>query len=270
MLRTGSLCHTLPLLLLPVTVAAGPWPPPTELRGDLVAVSVAVDGRAAPLHPAPDDHTRVYLEAREGAAYSVKLRNLTYRRIGVVLLVDGLNVISGRLEPARGRPGRLYVLDPGQRIVVHGWRSSLERVHRFTFVDERSSYALRSCKANLKIGWIEVAAYLERRPPARIAEPEPVAPIGRERAGRAPLSEASPESSRRLKAPRSFPGTGWGPGRDDRAVLVDFDPEEVATDRLHLRYEYHDALIALGVLPELPRRLLERESGTTGFARPPR
>ncbi len=273
MLR-GSLSHALPLvLLLPATAAATAWRP-NEVRGALVAVSIAVDGRAAPLHSAPDDRSRVYVEAREGAAYSVKLHNLTRRRVGVVLLVDGLNVISGRLEPSRRerRPGRMYVLDPGQRVVVHGWRSSLDRVHRFTFVDEGSSYAMRSSKANPKIGWIEVAAYLERRPPARLAapEPEPVAPIGRDQAGRAPLSEARPESSRQLEAPRSFPGTGWGPGREDRAVLVDFDPAEAATDRLHLRYEYHDALVALGVLPELPRRLLERESGETGFAQPPR
>jgi hypothetical protein len=273
MLRAGSFSHALTLLLLAMTAAAAGWPT-NQVRGALVAVSIDVDGRTTPLHPAPDDRSRVYVEARRGAAYSVKLENLTHRRVGVVLLVDGLNVISGRLEPARGerQPGRMYVLDPAQRVVIHGWRSSLEQVHRFTFVDEGRSYAVRASKANPRIGWIEVAAYLERRPPARVAAPEaePIVRAGRDQAGRSPLPEARAKSSREAGAARSFPGTGWGPGREDRAVLVDFEPAEAATDRLHLRYEYHDALVALGVLPELPRRLLERESGGIGFAQPPR
>ena len=96
--------------------------------------------------------------------------------MGVVLTVDGLNAISGERDTGRGR---MYVLDPWQRTTVQGWRTSLQEVRQFTFVDERASYAARSGKANEKMGWIEIAAYRERRavralgPAARAAATRP-------------------------------------------------------------------------------------------------
>jgi hypothetical protein len=55
-------------------------------------------------------------------------------------------------------------------------------------------------------------------------------------------------------------------------VLVSFDPEDSAAERVTLRYEYRPALLALGVLPAArPHgdRLWERERGESGFAAPP-
>ena len=132
----------------------------TEAPATLVAVSVQVDGRQASLYPAPDGSGRYYLEARAGSRYAVALANRTGERVGVVLTVDGLNAISGEQDKGRGR---MYVLDPWQSTSVQGWRSSLQEVRQFTFVDERRSYAARSGKANEKMGWIEVAVYRERR-----------------------------------------------------------------------------------------------------------
>ena len=70
----------------------------------------------------------------------------------------------------------------------------------------------------------------------------------------------------------SYPGTGWGPRTDDPAVVVSFDPQPVAAERVTLRYEYARALQALGIFPTPSRgrdRLAERERGTSGFAKPP-
>jgi hypothetical protein len=54
-------------------------------------------------------------------------------------------------------------------------------------------------------------------------------------------------------------------------VLVDFHAETTPAESVALRYEYADALHALGVLPEPGHgRLWERERGDTGFAQPPR
>ncbi len=180
----------------------------------------------------------------------------------------------------------MYVLDPWQRTTVQGWRTSLREVRQFTFVDERASYAARSGKANEKMGWIEVAAYRERRPfvlsaprpgPSR---PEPYEP-GSDSAAK---SEAPAESSARDSAEaaspavlggaqaRSYPGTGWGRRTHDPVVLVSFDPESEPSERVALRYEYRPALVALGVLPRrVPSRdrLWEREHAEPGFAQPP-
>jgi hypothetical protein len=252
--------------------------------GARVSVAIEVEGRTTPLWAAVDGSARRYLEAQEGKRYAITLSNRGGERVGVVVRVDGLNVVSG--ERDAGRRGRMYVLDPWQTSRVQGWRTSLSEVRQFTFVDERSSYAARSGKANPKLGWIEVFVYRERR--ARWEEPAPVlqdsrskqedsretneAAAGESRA-RAQSAPAAPaEADTMSGAGRSYPGTGWGRRTEDRVVLVDFDPEERACEELALRYEYRPALVALGVLPRPAPpsdRLRERERAEWGFAQPP-
>src|SRR6516225_7565055 len=78
-----------------------------HLSGQIVDVRVHVDGEQTPLYVRPWswDTRRRYFEAIQGGHYSVELRNLTDRRIGVLMSVDGLNVVSGlrsSLEPGGG------------------------------------------------------------------------------------------------------------------------------------------------------------------------
>ena len=237
------------------------------LPGSRVAVSVEIDGRSSPLYPAPDGSGKRYLEAREGAAYAVHLENRTGERLGVALTVDGLNAISGvqAIPCACASPGRMYVLDPWDSTTVRGWRTSLSEVRRFTFVDERSSYAARSGKANGKMGWIEVSVYRERRPLVR----QPWEP--RVRGEARPDNESSKDAAR-APLSESYPGTGWGRSSDDPAEVVAFDPQPRAAETTTIRYEYAGALRALGILPRPDwgrDRLRDREKGTRGFAQPP-
>ena len=242
-----------------------------ETQAALVAVSIQIDGRPVSLFPAPDGSGRYYLEARTGSRYAVALANRTGERVGVVLTVDGLNAISGERDSGRGR---MYVLDPWQSTSVQGWRSSLQEVRQFTFVDERRSYAARSAKANEKMGWIEVAVYRERR----LYPIEEQENRGRAQAPAAPEASSArdtaeaPKRENDAKA-RSYPGTGWGERTHDPVVLVSFDPESEPRERVTLRYEYRPALVALGVLPPRtpPRdRLWQRDQAEPGFAQPPR
>lgn len=163
-------------LLLAPTCAAAHHESYWDSPGSLVSVEIEVEGRRAPLYAAPDGSGRFYLEAREGARYAVVLTNRTRERLAVLLSVDGLNAISGQRGPSPwlrpwSDPGRMYVLDPWDTTSVSGWRTSLSETRRFTFVDERGSYAARSGKANSKMGWIEVAVYREHR---RYVRPDPV------------------------------------------------------------------------------------------------
>jgi hypothetical protein len=268
--------------------------PRWERPGSLVEVSVEVEGSGSPLFAAPDGSGRYYFEARRGARYSIRLANRTHQRLGVVLQVDGLNVISGE-RPSRGPsadPGRMYVLDPWDQTEVKGWRTSLEEVRRFTFVDEERSYAMRSGKANPKMGWVEVAVYRERGRPVGGYWPwrEPDArnrPSGEYEDAPAPMAESVPRAGADAparRAPeaksqggladegRSYPGTGWGQRTDDHVVVVDFEPERHPAERVTLRYEYASGLRALGidVRPRFTRdRLRERDRGQGGFAKPP-
>jgi hypothetical protein len=259
--------------------------------GARVAVSVEIDGHDTPLYPAPDGSARRYLEAREGASYALRLQNRTGERVGVVLTVDGLNAISGvqAIPYSWASPGRMYVLDPWGSTTVRGWRTSLSEVRRFTFVDEHASYAVRSGKANGKMGWIEAAVYRERQPVARRwweprirGEARPDGEAARDGAGgasapaerNAPESEESADAKSAARAPRSesYPGTGWGRPSDDPAEVVSFNPEARAAETVTLRYEYAGALRALGIVPRpdwARDRLRDRENGTLGYVQPP-
>jgi hypothetical protein len=182
----------------------------------------------------------------------------------------------------------MYVLAAWDETVVQGWRTSLEDVRRFTFVDEERSYATRSGKASGRLGWIEIEVYRELRP---IARPWPYWPPyppyegePREESRRDPETKDDGASaardgyggSRERSAPPSaapaYPGTGWGPRADDPVRVVSFDPEGTPSERITLRYEYASGLRALGIFPRpwwSRDRLRERERGVDGFARPP-
>jgi len=277
-----------------------------EAPGSLVGVTVDVEGRTAPLYPAPDGSGRFYLEARRGARYAVHVTNRSPQRVGVVVAVDGLNAISGEIESAAvagpgARPGRMYVLDPWNDVTVRGWRTSLDEVRRFTFIDEQSSYAARSNKANRKMGWIEVRVYRER--PAHVRRQpwtpeidsrrererdEAPAAAGRTEGTTAPSdAAAAPPAAKSTSGARAraeeaaptlggrrdaYPGTGWGARENDPVTVVRFDPESYPADTVTLRYEYRAALVRLGVLPRHGYerdRLVERDDARGGFARPP-
>jgi len=132
--------------------------------GSLLDVTVEVAGRPSALYPAPDGSGRLYFEAQQGHPYALRIANRTHERVGTLVVVDGLNAISGaREEVGHGRPGRLYVLGPWEDVVVRGWRSTLDEVRQFTFVDERASYSARSGKANRRMGWVVSRSPSERR-----------------------------------------------------------------------------------------------------------
>jgi hypothetical protein len=261
-------------------------------RGRLVDVQVLVEGRTSPLYFAPGRWDRRYFEAIRGRDYALRVRNLTGERVGVLISVDGLNVVNG--EHSRGgRDEGMYVLDPWESATIRGWRTSLDEVRRFVFVDEERSYASRTGQANGDMGWIRVLAFAERT--HRAVRPRPIlyddGPRGENGSLEAttpalPQSEAAPmaaDRARRDVAERkcsesllgtgttaeSYPGTGWGERREDHVSETWFVAAAAPADRLVFRYEYAPALLALGIRPD-GRRLAERERGELGFAPPPR
>ena len=273
------------------------WKRDRSASGALVSVEVRMDGKRAPLYRTAADE-RYYLEAVRGRNYALQLRNLSPRRIGVLITVDGLNVVNGeRSSLSRHEP--MYVLDPWESTTIRGWRTSLEHVQRFLFVDEERSYAGRTGQANGDMGWIRVLAFAEvehirlfnrnneisRRDGATDESAREEASAGADERARdesraakpgaaAPQSElgSSSEKSladRRAEESESFPGTGWGDRSRDPVRMVWFDPERKATDEIVLRYEYARTLRDLGIFPDTAR-LWEREHGEFGFARTPR
>jgi hypothetical protein len=217
-----------------------------------------------------------YVEAVEGAEYTVRLSNRTSERVAIALSVDGLNSIDAKTTDARG--ARKWILGPWETIDLEGWQTSSTTARRFYFTTERESYGTWLGKTK-NLGIISAAVFRERQPVARVSPIEerfersaaagapaaPTAPSARgagDSDASAQRREAEPKSTR-LSDELAATGIGRELGHDVRRVH--FDAEDRPAALIDIRYEYHDALVRLGVLPrprdndDLTRR--ERSAG---------
>lgn len=295
--------------LAAVTLAAGFLASPSSARhatvrdevdGRLIDVQVLVEGGVTPLYIRPGAWDKNYFQAFRGKNYSLVVRNTTPERVGVLISVDGLNVVNGQRSSLSNREA-MYVLDPYESATIQGWRTSLRDVRRFVFVDEERSYASRTDQANGDMGWIRVNSFRERQERVTWRDDRPQvrersdrdrlndrneSESGREgtsepRSNQAPPSvgessqggdlRAQKSADRLHSAPQSdeAPGTGWGEQRWDPVRQTHFTAMPSATDHMVLRYEYASGLRALGIFPR-ERRIFERERGEMGYAPPPR
>ncbi len=267
-----------------------PQPWQTAFSGRLVTVEVQVGGRTAPLYRTARDDDRRYVEAQRGKNYALRIRNQTGRRVGVLVSVDGLNVVNGE-RSALVSQEPMYVLDAWETATIRGWRTSLEHIRQFVFVDEERSYATRTGQENGDLGWIRVLAF-EEVPPVALFDrrkqrrdrddwqrdemrqgaaqaPQPTAPApGKSQPSDLAQGEPQTLESHGNAKTESFPGTGWGDRRRDPVRETWFDPQPNAIDQLVMRYEYARGLADLGIHCDRDR-LAERDRGDFGFARPP-
>jgi hypothetical protein len=190
---------------------------------------------------------KAHLEAVRGSNYSIRIRNRSDQRIGVVIAVDGRNVISG--DRSNLRPDeRMYVLEPGQRETYEGWRTGRNRVNRFYFTDAGDSYAGAWGDASA-MGVIAVAAFREAvsYPPPR---PKPWSEDREDnrRSDERRMQSAPPAA---VDAPRSMqaaPGTGYGESEWSPSRRVEFEPARRPFARFFLKYAWRDTLCREGVI----------------------
>lgn len=259
--------------------------------GQLVDVMIRVEGSNAPLYFKRGTWDRHYFQALKGRNYSLAVRNNTGRRVGVLIAVDGLNVVNGE-QTRLSHDEPMYVLDPWEESVIAGWRTSMHEVRKFVFVDEERSYAERTGQANQDMGWIRVMSFRENSPVAiwdrfrnkernEAGRLDDAPSVDRSREGAkkssppmAPESNMAPQSEGRAQLEGSRdesgnPGTGWGQSQSDPVRRTEFRAERRATDQIVMRYEYESGLRALGIFPRR-MRTWDREQGQFGFAQPPR
>lgn len=103
---------------------------------------------------------RAWLRAERGAPYRIRVSNESGERVGLVIAVDGRNIISGAKSELRRREP-MYVLGPWQSEELSGWRTSLANVHEFYFTEWEDSYAEAFGDRSAK-GVIAVAVYREK------------------------------------------------------------------------------------------------------------
>jgi hypothetical protein len=196
---------------------------------------------------------RAYLAAERGQRYRIRVRNRSGARVGLVVTVDGRNIISGEKSNLLASEP-MYVLDPWGSSSYSGWRADLDGVNEFYFTDWSDSYAEAFGDRSAK-GVIAVAVYGER---------ERVREYDKRFSQRAP-SAAAAESA----APQSADaGTGYGERVSEAARAVEFDADPRERSRVLIKYEWADVLCrkkSLGCVDE--NRLWGNDRW--GFAPPP-
>jgi hypothetical protein len=103
---------------------------------------------------------RVFIEGRKGTSFTLKIRNNRRERCNVAVLVDGINVVSGDTQTAKG-----YIVAGMSSYEIQGWRTSLNDVSTFVFKDKKGSYAKAVTGSDKMAGLISVIAYEELKKP---------------------------------------------------------------------------------------------------------
>jgi hypothetical protein len=185
---------------------------------------------------------RAYVQAERGRNYGIRVRNRTGGRIGLVIAVDGRNIISGAKSHLRASEP-MYVLDAYGEATYRGWRTSDANVQRFYFTDAADSYA-EAWGDGSAMGVIVVAAFRERAP---------VQPQRRQGRRDAAPQAQSPGDSRAAESTADA-GTGFGESHYSRSVRVHFEPLHRAFARQFLKYEWRETLVRLGVIRDAAPR----------------
>jgi hypothetical protein len=215
-----------------------------------------------------DGALRSYLQAEKGVRYEVRVRNVTGERLGLVIAVDGRNIINGKKSDlARTEP--MYVLDAWSTQDYAGWRANLEAINEFYFTDWQDSYAEAFGDRSAR-GVIALAVYRELPPPpayrpyqepelSRDSQPMPAPPPA--------SSDRAAEKSAGAPRRAESAGTGYGERRADHAVRVEFVAREQAA-RHFIKYEWRDTLCRKQVITCGEENRFWDEA-TLGFAPPP-
>lgn len=174
---------------------------------------------------------RAYVQANSGEQYSIGVRNRTPYRIGLVIAVDGRNVISGDASQLRSTE-RMYILGPHEYAVYSGWRTSRDEINRFYFTDEDDSYSAAWGDYSA-MGVIAAAAFRE---------------VPRNTMHEHTHSDPARKSAQAEKSHSAQPGTGFGEREWSPSREVEFVALDRPFARHFLKYEWRDTLCRRGII----------------------
>jgi hypothetical protein len=181
-----------------------------------------------------------YLEARNGEKYGIIIRNRTSERVGVVIAVDGRNIINGK-QSNLGNNEMMYIVNAWEATRLDGWRTSQDQVHRFYFTDATDSYTIKTFGDSSALGVIAVAVYKEKQQPRPQLKQKREAPA----AGAATEKESK---SADLAFARESAGTGFGEAQYSPVITIQFEPERTPVQKTLVKYEWRDVLCRKGIL----------------------
>ena len=228
---------------------------------------------------------KIYVEAKIGSEYSVRIRNHTYLRKLVVVTIDGINVVSG--QPQGSESGRGYIVNGLDSITINGFRKDLNEVGAFKFCDKNSSYCNeKGLSGNNGVIGVRIydevirftgypfdfVDYVDKYPTKPSGFEDTIiytsntaldsVPNNTIRCCSQSLSSSSNEAVGYFNA-----GTTWGKKIDDSAYLVNFEANESSYTQFDIYYATKDGLKNFGI--ELVKEKMISHPTSFGFAKPP-
>ncbi len=209
-------------------------PPPAPNFGAIRASLEDEDGR--PLQTFMH-HGQTFVLGRFGERYGIRIVNPLNVRVEAVVTVDGRDVISGKRGDFVDNRG--YVIGPGDSVLIDGFRTSMDEVAAFRFVDPSDSYSARRGTPE-NVGVIGVALFAERTPEL----------VARNDAPRSKAAKPAPSApSKRSEGRSQNLGTEFGEARTSRVREVSFQRQSPRnpTRVIGLRYDDATGLEARGI-----------------------
>ncbi len=181
---------------------------------------------------------RAYLEAHKGKNYQLRLRNTSNRRVGVVIAVDGRNILTGK-KSWLSKNEKMYILDPHETSNYKGWRTNKNHVNRFYFTSAGNSYA-EAWSDRSAMGVIAVAVFNEIPQHPYYNKHKKYSPNAK---GKGAMGK-----SRRGYLNNESTGTGFGHEEHSPTVRVSFKAENKPVAKHFLKYEWRNTLCKRGII----------------------
>lgn len=233
---------------------------PAFAVGSLADVTI-YDRASGRILPTYYSDGRWYVAGRPGNEYEIRIRNQSGTDLLAVTSVDGVNVVTGETA-APSQSG--YVLAPGDRLPIKGWRKDMSKVAAFYFTRLDDSYAARTGRPD-NVGVIGVAVFKRKAEPPMVFEEErkrseaPMAGAAKDSAAgnsadAAPSAAPAQPSARAQGAPMEKAekslGTGHGRIQTSQVRYTSFEREsESPNEVIAIWYDSHANLVARGVIP---------------------
>jgi hypothetical protein len=223
-------------LMVIATAKAVPMPPSTYSP---VRVSI-IDDRGRSFRQIATGNRayrvkRAYVQAKRGKRYSLRLRNMSNRRVGVVIAVDGRNILTGK-KSWLGKHEKMYILNPYETATYKGWRTAKNRINRFFFTSADNSYAT-AWNDKSAMGVIALAVYNEK--PRIMYRHNESDSFSSKKARPAPLAPS---------AQADETGTGFGREEYSPTIKVRFEPQNQALVKHFYKYEWRSTLCKRGII----------------------
>ncbi len=180
----------------------------------------------------------------------MRIRNCSDRRVLAVVSVDGVNVVTGETA-APDQSG--YVIEPHGYVTIEGWRKDLERTAAFYFTDPSDAYATRTGRPD-DLGVIGVALFREREQRLVGGVGSVASPAASDARREASAERQAAKTANEADAAAPSLGTGHGRREWSPAQRVAFERASSRPDqRVAIRYDRRENLVAMGVLPDTRR-----------------